>query len=215
MQLKVPLIELNHDFPICVWNLTYFLPDEGFWWDVGVLWNDGIGPAHEIDVRRCQNGFARGWNVVHVTHQFNKRKSHNTIPGCFRLRTQLVAHFFGQNSHKYLDSFLFANVIKIIAQRNGRNKCFFFVLLYLHLTFFSHVINVPLAVSVHTAEHVLQKGGVVQIGYDKIEPEGNARTRLFKEGGVARQVAQGDVGELGEKTLRLWMCLEVSILKKK
>ena len=73
-----------------------------------------------------------------------------------------------------------------------------------------HVVDVPFAESVDTAEHLLEERRVVQIGDDKVQSEDDARTRLFLEGQIVGQLSQGHLGELGEKFLRLGVGLKVS-----
>jgi len=84
------------------------------------------------------------------------------------------------------------------------------VTLYLHLTILGHIVDVPLAESVDTAQHLAEERRVVQVGDDKVEAEDDARARLFLEGQVLGQLSERNGGELGEQFLSLRVRLEVS-----
>ena len=83
---------------------------------------------------------------------------------------------------------------------------------YLHLTLLGHEVDVPLAVSVDTAQHVLQQRRIVQVGNDEVETKRNARTSLFDEGIVSWQLVQRNISELGEKCLSPRLDTEMPIL---
>ena len=78
------------------------------------------------------------------------------------------------------------------------------------MTILGHVVDVPLAESVDTAQHFSEKRRIVEIGNDKVEAEDDARACLFLESQVLGQLSQRNGGELGEELLSLGMGLEVS-----
>ena len=78
------------------------------------------------------------------------------------------------------------------------------------MTILGHVVDVPLAESVDTAQHLPEERRVVQVGDDKVEAEDHARARLFLEGQILGQLSERNGGELGEQFLSLGVRLEVS-----
>ena len=78
------------------------------------------------------------------------------------------------------------------------------------MSLLGHVVDVPFAVSVDTAQHVLQQGRVVRIGDHKVETKGNARACLLDECGVAGQLIERNTRKLGDQVLRLGVSFEMT-----